>query len=92
VRIQLRNLNIVAMPTPLTERKAASGSDRHGEVVLESPESLARGMFPKRLAGNPRELPISSHTKRNASYIGRYVIPRVDRRDHGEMASSLMTP
>jgi hypothetical protein len=36
--------------------------------------------------------PISSHTKRNASYIGRYVIPRVDRRDHGEMASSLMTP
>jgi hypothetical protein len=49
-------------------------------------------MLPKRLAGNPRELPISSHTKRNASYIGRYVIPRVDRRDHGEMASSLMTP
>ena len=29
--------------------------------MLESPESLARGMFPKRLAGNPRELPISSH-------------------------------
>jgi len=49
-------------------------------------------MLPKRLAGNPRELPISSHTKRNASYTGRYVIPRVDRRDHGEMASSLMTP
>jgi len=92
VRIQLRNLNTVAMPTLLTKRKAASGSDRHGEVVLESPESLARGRFPKRLAGNPRELPISSHTKRNASYIGRYVIPRVDRRDHGEMTSSLMTP
>ena len=62
------------------------------EGVLKSAVSLARGMFPKRLAGNPRELPISSHTKRNASYIGRYVIPRVDRRDHGEMASSLMTP
>jgi hypothetical protein len=92
VRIQLRNLYIVAMPTPLAQRKAASGSDRYGEVVLESPESLARGMLPERLAGNPRELPISSHTKRNASYIGRYVIPRVDRRDHGEMASSLTTP
>jgi len=59
VRIQLRNLNIVAMPTLLAKRKAASSSDRHGEVVLESPESLARGMFPKRVAGNPRELPIS---------------------------------
>ena len=56
--------------------------------MLESPESLARGMLPKRLAGNPRELPISSYTKRNASYIGRYVIPRVDRRDHGEMEQS----
>jgi len=49
-------------------------------------------MLSKRLAGNPRELPISSHIKRNASYIGRYVIPRVDWRDHGRMASSLMTP
>jgi hypothetical protein len=57
------------MPTLLAQRKATSGSDRYGEVVLESPESLARGMLPKRLAGNPRELPISSHTKRNASYI-----------------------
>jgi len=28
------------MPTPLAQRKAASGSDRYGEVVLESPESL----------------------------------------------------
>jgi len=32
------------------------------EVVLESAVSLAQGMFPKRLAGNPRELPILSHT------------------------------
>ena len=66
--------------------------NRYCEVALKSAVSLARGMFPQRLAGNPRELPISSHTKRNASYIGRYVNPRVDRRDHGEMASSLMTP
>ena len=29
------------------------------EVVLESAVSLVQGMFPKRLAGNPRELPIS---------------------------------
>src|SRR5277367_641703 len=28
-------------------------------------------MFPKRLAGNARELPISSHTRRNASGLGR---------------------
>jgi hypothetical protein len=67
MRIQLRNLYIVAMPTPLAQRKAASGSDRYGEVVLESPESLARGMLPERLAGNPRELPISSHNQRNSS-------------------------
>ena len=80
------------MPTFSKRRKAAFSSNRYCEVVLGSAVSLARGMFPKRLAGNPRELPISSHTKRNASYIGRYVIPRVDRRDHGEMASSLMTP
>jgi hypothetical protein len=59
--------------------------------VLGSPESLARGKFPKGLSRNRRELPISSHTKRNAPYIGRYVHPRVDRRGHGEMASSLTT-
>jgi hypothetical protein len=29
------------------------------EGVLKSAVSLAHGMFPKRLAGNPRELPIS---------------------------------
>src|ERR1700731_2251051 len=75
------------MPTPLAQRKAASGSDHYCEVVLESPESLARGMFPRGLSRNRRELPISSHTKRNATYIGRYVHPRVDRRGHGEMAS-----
>ena len=40
------------------------------EVVLESAVSLAQGMFPKRLAGNPRELPILSHTRRNASGFG----------------------
>ena len=66
--------------------------DRYGEVVLESPESLARGMFPKGLSRNRRELLISSHTERNASHIGRNGTPRVDRRGRGEMASSLTTP
>jgi hypothetical protein len=42
-------------------------------------------MFPKGLSRNPRELAISSHTERNASYLGRYVTPRVDQREHGRM-------
>jgi len=50
------------MPTSLVWRKAALGSDRYCEVVLGSPESLARGMFSKGLPRNSRELPISSHT------------------------------
>jgi len=48
------------VPTPSAERKAVSGSDRYREVVLGPPESLARGMFPKGLSRNRRELPISS--------------------------------
>lgn len=76
---------MLRMPTLLGARKAASGSDRYSEVVLESPESLARDMLSKGLPRNPRELPILSHTKRNASYPGRYVNPRVDRREHGRM-------
>ena len=79
------------MPTPFCRRKAVSGSDRYGEVVLESPESLARGMLPRGLPRNPRELPISSHTKRNASYIGRYVTPRDNRRGAEGWLSSLTT-
>jgi hypothetical protein len=43
-------------------------------------------MFPKRLAGNPRELPILSHTRRNASGLGREIRaakgrPKEARRD-----------
>jgi len=77
------------MPTPFCRRKAVSGSDRYGEVVLESPESLARGMLPKGLPRNPRELPISSHTERDTSYIGRYVTPRDNRRGTEGWLSSL---
>ena len=74
-------------------RKAVFGSNRYCEVVLKSAVSLAQGMFPKRLAGNPRELPISSHTRRNASgWVERYVQPRVDRRKHGWMAEQSYNP
>ncbi len=44
---------LIAMPTPLAWRKAVSGNDRYGEVVLESPESPARGMLSQ---GFPRDL------------------------------------
>jgi hypothetical protein len=33
-------------------------------------------MLPRGFSRNRRELLISSHTERNASYIGRYVTPR----------------
>ena len=75
--------NLVAMPTPLTRRKAASGSDRYSEVVLGSPESLARGMLPQGLPRNPRELAISS---RNAVMGGNGVPegrPKGARKDGG---------
>ena len=72
---------IVVVPTPSAERKAVSGSDRYREVVQEPPESLARGMFPKGLSRNRRELPISSPK-------GRYATPRVDRRGCGWIGSS----
>lgn len=47
---------LVAMPTPLTRRKAASGRPIC-EVAPGSPESLARGMLPKGFPRNPGELP-----------------------------------
>ena len=62
---------LVAMPTPLVERKAASGSDRYSEVVPGSPESLARGMFPKGLPRNPRELAVSARESGKADIEGR---------------------
>jgi hypothetical protein len=74
---------LVAMPTPLVERKAVSGSDRYSEVVPGSPESLARGMFPQGLPKNPRELAISS---RNAAMGGNDVPegrPKGARKDGG---------
>jgi len=47
------------------------------------------------LSRNRKELPISSHTKRNTSYIGRYVHPKGRpegaRRD-GEQSYNLIVP
>jgi hypothetical protein len=82
---------LVAMPAPFGRRTAVSGSDRYGNVVLESPESLAPCMLPMGLPRNPRELPISSHTKRDTPYIGRYVTPRDHRRGTEGRLSSLTT-
>jgi len=38
---------MVAMPTPLVERKATSGTTANAKGGPGSPESLAQGMFPK---------------------------------------------
>ena len=76
------------MPTPLTKRKAASGSDRYSEVVPGSPESLARGMLPQGLPRNPRELAISSRT----AVAGVTESPRVDQRGHGRMVEQSYDP
>ena len=73
MRIQHRNRFTVPMPTFSKRRKAAFSSNRYCEVVLGSAVSLAQGMFSKRLAGNPRELPILSHTTRNALDLGREI-------------------
>src|ERR1700730_5550697 len=51
---------MVAMPTPLVERKAASGTTANAKGGPGSPESLAQGMFPKGLSMNPGELAISA--------------------------------
>jgi hypothetical protein len=82
------------MPTFSKRRKAAFSSNRYCEVVLGSAVSLARGMLSKRLAGNPRELPILSHTRRKHLWIwvGRYMQPRVDRRKHGRMVEQSYNP
>ena len=76
------------MPTPLTRRKAVSGSDRYSEVVPGSPESLARGMLLQGLSRNPRELAISSRT----AVAGEKESPRVDQRGHGRMVEQSYDP
>ena len=79
---------MIAVPTPSAERKAVSGSDRYCEVVLGPPESLARGMFPKGLPRNSRELAISSRTV----VTGVTESPRVDQRGHGRMVEQSYDP
>jgi hypothetical protein len=48
VKVQLRNLSRLRMPTPLGERKAASGTTANAKGGPGSPESLAQGMFVRR--------------------------------------------
>jgi hypothetical protein len=52
---------MVAMPTPLVERKATSGTTANAKGGPGSPESLAQGMFPKGFSMNPGELAIYLH-------------------------------
>ena len=55
--------------------------------------SLARGMFPKRLAGNQRAPhPLPPQEERLWIWVGRYVQPRVDRRKHGRMVEQSYNP
>ena len=51
------------MPTSLKWRKAVSGTTAIAKGGPKSPESLARGMFPKGFPRNPGELAISPLTK-----------------------------
>jgi len=53
VKIQLRNLSRLRMPTPLGERKAVFGTTAIAKGGPKSPESLAQGMFP-RISHEPR--------------------------------------
>ena len=68
---------LVAMPTLLTRRKAASGRPIC-EVVPGSPESLARGMLPKRFPMNPGELTIPARKSGNADAKGDRRRPSTD--------------
>jgi hypothetical protein len=51
---------MVALPTPLVEREAASGATANAKGGPGSQESLAQGMFPKEFSMNPGELAISA--------------------------------
>jgi len=51
------------MPTSLKWRKAVSGTTAIAKGGPKSPESLARGMFPKGFPRNPGELAISPLTR-----------------------------
>ena len=71
---------IVAMPTLLVERKAASGYDRNAKGVPGSPESLARGMSPRGFPINPGELSISTRKSDKTAAKGDRRRPRMDGR------------
>jgi len=80
---------LVAMPAP------AEGSIRQRPLWPRSCWSrrspLPRACFPGDCPGTQESSPISSHTKRDTSYIGRYVTPRDHRRGTEGRLSGLTT-
>jgi len=60
---------------------------RAGVAGVPSPGHVSKG-----IAQEPKRALHLLHTKRNASYIGRYVSPRVDRRGHGGMVEQSYDP
>jgi hypothetical protein len=91
VRIQLRNRPYRCDADAVSlVRKAASGSDRYGEVVPGSPESLARGMLP-RIGREPRRAHhLLPHQEERL--LHREVRAEGDRRDHGWMDEQSYDP
>ncbi len=77
---QLRNLSRLRMPTPLGERKAASGTTAIAKGGPGSPESLAQGMFPKGFPMNPGELAISARKSGKTAAKGDQRRPSTDGR------------
>jgi hypothetical protein len=73
------------MPTPFCRRKAVSGSDRYGKVVLESPESLARACFPGDCPGTQENSP-SPPTPKGHLLHWEVRDPKGQPEGHGGMA------
>jgi len=57
VKVQLRNLTIVAMPTPSYQRKAASGYDRNCEGPPGIAGVASSGHVSKGISHEPRRAP-----------------------------------
>src|SRR6266566_4434142 len=71
---------IVAMPTLLVERKAASGYDRNCEGRPGIAGVPSSGMFPKGFPMNPGELPISARKSGKTAAKGNRRRSRTDGR------------
>ena len=80
---------MVAMPTPLVERKAASGTTANAKGGPGSPESLAQGMLPKGFSMSPGELAISARKSGKTAAKGDR---RRLRMDGGAASYDLIVP